>query len=77
MMKHVFWCLELVVGMRTTETWNMFNTLFAKACPSMSIVEDGHTYSKFVFISDRDKGLDKSLTNIFPKNHATNCAYHN
>ena len=39
-------------------TWNMFNTLFARACPTVSFVEDGHAYSKFVFVSDRDKGLD-------------------
>ena len=36
-------------------TWNMFNTLFAKACPSVSFVEEGHAYSKFVFVSGRDK----------------------
>ena len=54
----------------------MFNTLFAKACPSVTFVEDGHAYSKFESISDRDKGLDKSLSEIFPRNHATNCVHH-
>ena len=34
-------------------TWNTFNTLFAKACPAVSFVEDSHLYSKFMFVSDR------------------------
>ena len=29
-----------------------------------------------MFVSDRDKGLDKSLWETFPNNHATNCAHH-
>ena len=41
-------------------TWNIFNKLFATACPSVSLVEDGMLYPKFVFVSDRDIGLDKS-----------------
>ena len=46
------------------------------ACASVSFVENGHLYSKFVFISDQDKGLHKSLAEIFPNNHSTNCVYH-
>ena len=42
----------------------------------MSSVEDGHSYSKFVFISEKDKGLDKSLSEFSPRNHATNCVHH-
>ena len=57
-------------------TWNTFNTLFARACPSVSFAEDSHAYSTFVFISDRDKGLEKSLSKLFPRNHATNCVHH-
>ena len=57
-------------------TWNMFNTLFAKACPSVSFVEEGYAYSKFVFVSDKDKGLDKSLARTFATNHVTNCVHH-
>ena len=57
-------------------TWNTFNNLFAIACPSVSFVENGHLYLKFVFVSDRDKGLDKSLAEIFPNNHSTNCVHH-
>ena len=55
---------------------NTFNTLFAKACPSVSFVEDSHAYSKFMLVPNRDKGLDKSLSKIFPRNHATNCLHH-
>ena len=29
-----------------------------------------------VVVSDRDKGLDKSSSEIFPRNHATNCVHH-
>ena len=32
--------------------------------------------ARFVFISERDKALDKSLSEIFPSNHATNCVHH-
>ena len=63
-------------GNEDNRTWNTFNTLFATACPSEPFVEDGHSYSKFVFVSNRDKGLDKSLSVIFPRNHATNCVHH-
>ena len=39
-------------------------------------MEDGHSYSKFVFVSGRDKGLDKSQLEFFPRNHATSCVHH-
>ena len=54
-------------GNEDDRTWNTFNMYFAKACPSVSFVEDDHAYSKSEFVSDRDKGLDKSLSKIFPK----------
>ena len=41
-------------GNEDYRTWNTFNTLSATACPSVSFVEDSHSYSKFVFVSDRD-----------------------
>ena len=50
--------------------------LFAKACRSVSYVEDTHVYSKFVLVSNRDKGCDKSLSEIFSRNHAINCVHH-
>ena len=58
------------------QTWNTFNNLFAMACPSVLIVENGHLYSKFVFVSDRDKGLDISFAEMFPNNHSTNWVHH-
>ena len=42
-------------GNEDYRTWNIFHSLFARACPSASFVEDSHAYSKFVFISDRDR----------------------
>ena len=39
-------------------------------------MEVGYIYSKYVFVSDQDKGLDKSLTKPFPNNLATNCVHH-
>ena len=50
--------------------------------PQMSLtklvaeVERGQKYSKFVFVSDQDKGLEKSLQDVFPNNHATHCIHH-
>ena len=63
-------------GNEDYRTWNTFNALFAKPCLSVLFVEEGHAYSKFVFITDKDKGLDKSLAKTFPRNHATNCVHH-
>ena len=40
------------------------------------IVEEGHIYLRYVFVSDKDKGLDKSLERTFPNNLATNCVHH-
>ena len=42
-------------GKEDHRTWNVFNALFLKACQSVPFVEDGHSYSKFVFTSDRDE----------------------
>ena len=47
-------------GNKDYRTWNIFNKWFVTACPSVSLVEDDMLYPKFVFVSDRDKGLDKS-----------------
>ena len=33
-------------------------------------------YSKFVFMSDQDKGLERSLCEMFPNSNATNCVHH-
>ena len=63
-------------GNEDYRTWNTFNTLLVKTCPSLSFVENSHASSKFMFISDRDKGLDKSLSKIFPRYHPTNGVHH-
>ena len=39
-------------------------------------LEMGQKHSKFVFVSDHDKGLEKSLQEVFPNNHATHCVHH-
>ena len=57
-------------------SWDVFNTLFAEACPCIMIVKQRHIYTKHVFISDRDKGLDKSLVKTFLNNLAMNCIHH-
>ena len=75
MTKYIFWHLELVVEMKTTE-FGMYSMHCLQSLSILSSVEDGHVYSKFVFISDQDIGLDKSLSEIFLMNHATNCVHH-
>ena len=57
-------------------SWGISNTLFAATCPCVLIVDEGHTYSKFVFELDRDKGCNKSLMETFPRNLATSCVHH-
>ena len=54
-------------GNEDYRTWNIFNRLFAKACPSVSFMEDGMLYPK---------GLDKSLCDDFLQNHVTKCVHH-
>ena len=76
MTKHMFWHLELVVEMKTTKLGIHSTNCLQWFCLSVSLVENGHSYSKFVFVSDRDKGLDKSLAEIFPSNHAMNSVHH-
>ena len=38
----------------------LFNKLFPQLCPSVSHVEEGQKYSKFVFVLDCNKELEKS-----------------
>ena len=53
-------------GNEDYRTWNIFNKLFATACPSLSLVENDMLYPKFVIVLDRDKGLDKFIMGSFP-----------
>ena len=66
----------IIGGNEDCRTWNIFNRLFGKDCPSVSFMEDGMLCPKFVIVLDRDKGLDKSLCDAFPENHVTNCVHH-
>ena len=70
----------LAFGMRrgndTFASRDVFISLFTKACPCVSIVKDRDTYSKYMFVSNQDKGLDKSLAKTFPNDLATNCVHH-
>ena len=63
-------------GNEDYRTCNIYNGLFAKACPSVSFMEDGMLYPKFVIVFERDKGLDKSLCDVFPENNVTNCVHY-
>ena len=47
-------------GNEDYRTWNIFNKLFATACPSVSFMVDGMLYLKFVIVLDRDKAMGKS-----------------
>ena len=51
------------------ETWSWMGRQLKKACPSLSS-------KHFVFVSDRDKGLDKSIKELYPYNVSTNCNFH-
>ena len=75
MMKQIFWHLESVVGMRTLQL-GICSTHCSPKHVICLIHQEGHAYSKFMLVSDRDKGLDKLLAETFPRNHATNCVHH-
>ena len=53
-----------------------YSTDFSKEHAQWLELEMGQKYSKFVFVSDHDKGLEKSLQEVFPSNHATHCVHH-
>ena len=56
---------EISGGNEDYRTWNKFNKLFATACPSVSFMEDDMLYPKLVIVLERDKGLDKSIWEVF------------
>ena len=66
----------IMVGNECYQNWQYFNQLFLEACPIVAKILPGKTYSDYVFISDRQKGLDLSLKDTFPNNLAIHCAYH-
>ena len=57
-------------------TWTLFNKLFSQSCSSVSHVEDGQKYSKCVFVSDWDKGLERSLWETSLENLVATCVHH-
>ena len=67
-----FWNCD---GNEDYHTWN-FNKFFKRACPIISELEMEQKHSKFVSVSDHDKGLEKSLQEVFPNDHATDCVHH-
>ena len=56
-------------GNENYNNWLWFMIHLSYACPSL-------VSKKFVFISDRDKGLAKSLRTCYPYNMATKCTFH-
>ena len=61
------------------EGWQYFLQKLHTSCPTLYAP---HPYNRcrnwklFTFISDRLKGLEPALQNVFPENHATSCAVH-
>ncbi len=59
--------------------WRYFLTHLKASC---KVLVSPHTnercrpYKRFTFISDRDKGLETSMKEIFPENHHTYCQVH-
>jgi Ulp1 protease family, C-terminal catalytic domain len=79
----------LAKGNEDGATWTYFLTLLKEACPILytqgfpDSVEGTHYPAAFldyrhpfVFISDRDKGLQPALQAVFPRNCAVSCAKH-
>ena len=58
---------SILMGNEDYATWTLFDKPFSHSCPSVSHVEEGQKHSKFVFISDWDKGLEQSLWEMFLK----------
>ena len=61
------------------EGWKYFCQHLQKACPTLQMthVEPRcNRFDYFTFVSDRDKGLQESLKEIFPNNHQTSCTVH-
>jgi hypothetical protein len=77
-------------GNEDLATWTKMLTLLKEACPLIASTDAWHAeeresyfhsdhhseFLRFVFISDRDKGLKAALKAIFPRNLETSCAKH-
>ena len=84
------YAFAIVCGNESFESWNYSNELFSSACPTLQMdgidTLEGYRnqvsrqtplkYHDITFVSDRDKGLGKSLDKTFPNNHSSNCSHH-
>ena len=52
------WAFGISMGNEDYATWTLFNKLFSKSCPLVSVVEQGKKFSNCIFLSDRDKDLE-------------------
>ena len=72
----------IAAGNEDLPTWTVMLTALKEACPIISTEEDSYfgdrtpRHLKFVFISDRDKGLKGALRSVFPNNLEVSCAKH-
>lgn len=84
------YAFALVARNECFESWQYSNKLFSAACPILQqdYIDDleggsnqvsrptSKTFHDATFMSDRDKGLGKSLDVTFPQNHSSNCSHH-
>lgn len=76
---HVFpVAVSLMVDNENKAGWTWFLENLRAALPILDQTHDSIevVYKKFVFISDRQKGLVESLKEVFPDNHSCYCAIH-
>lgn len=62
------------------DSWLYFLQNLKKACPAITLdhyrKRCEENYKLFSFVSDRDKGLENALKQVFPNNHRIFCAVH-
>ncbi|KAI2506926.1 MULE transposase domain [Fragilaria crotonensis] len=63
-------------GNEDRETWTHFLTTLKQACPSLCERDATTELNPFIFISDRDKGLQQALDDVFPDNTNVLCVKH-
>ena len=69
-------------GNEDREAWTKMLSLLKECCPSLltckevNVPDYGNYQHAFLFMSDRDKGLQPALTEVFPNNISMSCAMH-
>jgi hypothetical protein len=58
------------------QSWIKFLTNLKEACPRLLEHYNDGEWNKWVFVSDRQKGLIKALQEVFPRNLHTYCVHH-